>query len=85
MPICFHTPSEIDQHIQRLGWDTERGQRYLIETYGVRSRIKLSDRQLLEFLGYLKSLPTFTVGQTFENPKEKAVEVAVVHLSPVLG
>ncbi len=67
--------------------------------------IKLSDEQLLEFVGYLKSKPTFRVGQTvlfqgvrvvierfvndivavvrsFENPKEKAVEVAVVHLSP---
>ncbi len=56
--------SEINQHMERLGWDTEKGQRYLIETYGVRSRLKLSDRQLLEFLGYLKSQPTFKVGQT---------------------
>ena len=56
--------SSIDQEMTRLGWDTERGQRYLIEQYGVRSRIKLSDRQLLEFLGYLKSKPTFKVGQT---------------------
>ena len=98
--------SEINQHMERLGWDTEKGQRYLIETYGVRSRLKLSDSQLLEFLEYLKSQPTFTVGQTvlfqgvgvvierfinqcvavvrsFENPKEKAVEVAMVHLSLV--
>ncbi|MGK7885091.1 MAG: hypothetical protein AB4057_10770, partial [Crocosphaera sp.] len=92
----------------RLGWDIERGEQHLIEQYGVRSRIKLSDSQLLEFLEYLKSQPTFKVGQTvlfqgeslvierfvndivavvrcFENPKEKAVEVAVLHLSPVTG
>ena len=96
--------TEIDQHMERLGWDIERGQRYLIGKYGVRSRIKLSDRQLLEFLGYLKSIPTFRVGQTVlfqgvkvvikrfindvvavvrssENPKDKAFEAAIVHLS----
>ncbi len=56
--------SEINQHMERLGWDIERGERHLIETYGVRARIKLSDRQLLEFLDYLKSQPTFKVGQT---------------------
>ncbi|MDJ0731113.1 MAG: hypothetical protein QNJ33_14090 [Crocosphaera sp.] len=56
--------SSIDSEMTRLGWDIERGQRHLIETYGVRSRLKLSDRQLLEFLGYLKSQPTFKVGQT---------------------
>ena len=100
--------SDIDQHMERLGWDREKGRRYLIETYGVRSRLKLSDRQLLEFLGYLKSQPTFTVGQTvlfqgvrvvierfvndivamvrsFENPKQKCFEAALVHLSPVVG
>ena len=48
----------------RLGWDREKGQRYLIQKYGVRSQIKLSDSQLLEFLEYLKSQPTFRVGQT---------------------
>ena len=98
--------TEIDQHMERLGWDIERGQRYLIGKYGVRSRIKLSDRQLLEFLGYLKSIPTFRVGQTVlfqglrviierlindvvavvrssDNPKDKAFEAALVHLSPL--
>ena len=56
--------ASIDQEMTRLGWDIERGQRHLIERYGVRSRIQLSDRQLLEFLGHLKSLPTFRIGQT---------------------
>ena len=56
--------SAIDSEMTRLGWDCDRGQRHIIEKYGVRSRIKLSDDQLLEFLGYLKSLPTFKVGQT---------------------
>ncbi|MCH2247227.1 MAG: hypothetical protein MK111_21800 [Crocosphaera sp.] len=56
--------TEIDQHMERLGWDIEKGQRYLVGKYGVRSRIKLSDRQLLEFLRDLKSMPTWRVGQT---------------------
>ncbi len=56
--------SAIDSEMTRLGWVCDRGQRHIIEKYGVRSRIKLSDDQLLEFLGYLKSLPTFKVGQT---------------------
>ncbi len=54
----------IDSEMTRLGWDRERGERHLIEQYGLRSRIKLSDEQLLEFLEYLKSQPTFKVGQT---------------------
>ncbi|MEL4893945.1 hypothetical protein [Crocosphaera sp. Alani8] len=43
----------IDSEMTRLGWDREQGRRYLIEKSGMRSRIKLSDEQLLEFLGYL--------------------------------
>ena len=40
--------SDIDHHMERLGWDREQGQRYIIEQYGLRSRMKLSDEQLLE-------------------------------------
>ncbi len=54
----------IDSEMTRLGWDIERGERHLIEQYGLRSRIKLSDEQLLEFLEHLKSQPTFRIGQT---------------------
>ncbi|MEL4896832.1 hypothetical protein [Crocosphaera sp. Alani8] len=56
--------ASIDSEMTRLGWDIERGERHLIEQYGVRSRLKLSDSQLLEFLEDLRSLPTFKVGQT---------------------
>ena len=44
--------------LKRLGWTTEQGREYLIQTYGKRSRQVLSDEELLEFLRYLESLPT---------------------------
>ena len=55
--------SDIDAEMIRLGWDVERGEQYLVEQYEVRSRLRLSDEQILEFLGYLKSQPTVKVGQ----------------------
>lgn len=44
--------------LKRLGWKTEQGRDYLLQTYGKRSRQVLSDEELLEFLHYLESLPT---------------------------
>ncbi|MEM8778040.1 MAG: hypothetical protein AAGF26_04040 [Cyanobacteria bacterium P01_G01_bin.49] len=44
--------------LKRLGWTTEQGREYLIQTYGKRSRQVLSDEELLEFLHHLESLPT---------------------------
>ena len=54
----------IDKEMERLGWDRQFGQRYIMEKYGKKSRQRLSDRQLLEFLEYLKGQPKFKVGQT---------------------
>ncbi len=54
----------IDKEMERLGWDRQFGQRYIMEKYGKKSRQVLSDRQLLEFLAHLKSQPKFKVGQT---------------------
>ncbi|MEL4896112.1 hypothetical protein [Crocosphaera sp. Alani8] len=47
--------AEINSEMTRLGWNCDRGERYLVEQYEVRSRLRLSDEQILEFLGYLKS------------------------------
>jgi hypothetical protein len=44
--------------MKRLGWTNEQGRDYLLSTYGKRSRQLLDDRQLLEFLQHLASLPT---------------------------
>ncbi len=45
---------EIDEEMKRLNWSKGEGKDYLIKTYGVKSRLKLSDRQLVEFLNHLK-------------------------------
>ncbi|MGF1479866.1 MAG: hypothetical protein ACFB4I_10285 [Cyanophyceae cyanobacterium] len=42
--------------MKRLGWTSEQGRKYLLETYGKRSRQLLSDEELLDFLNYLESL-----------------------------
>ena len=46
--------TDIDAQMQRLGWSIERGRQYLIDTYGKRSRMRLTDEELLEFWNYLK-------------------------------
>lgn len=43
--------------LKRLGWTSEQGRNYLLQTYGKRSRQLLSDEQLIEFLAYLEQQP----------------------------
>jgi len=50
--------SQSDQELKRLGWTADRGQKYLIETYGKKSRQLLKNEELLEFVQYLQSIPT---------------------------
>lgn len=48
----------IDQttfEMKRLGWTQDHGKKYLLETYGKKSRHLLSDQELIEFLQYLQS------------------------------
>ena len=49
---------QIDAQMERIGWTVERGRQYLLNKYGVRSRLLLSDEQVFEFLDFLKSQPT---------------------------
>ena len=46
----------IDQELKRLGWTQEQAVAHLKQTYGKRSRLKLTDEQLLEFWSYLEAL-----------------------------
>ncbi|MEO0836413.1 MAG: hypothetical protein AAFY16_10605, partial [Cyanobacteria bacterium J06642_3] len=46
-----------DIEIKRLGWTKEQGKEFLMSHYGKRSRLHLTDEQLLEFLRYLEKLP----------------------------
>lgn len=50
--------NRIPIEMKRLGWTTEQGREYLLRTYKKRSRSQLNDEELLEFLGYLESLPS---------------------------
>ncbi|BBD58524.1 hypothetical protein NIES2109_13000 [Nostoc sp. HK-01] len=50
--------AKTDIEIYRLGWNVEWGRNYLIKTYGKRSRVLLTEEELLEFLNYLESQPT---------------------------
>ena len=46
-----------DIEIKRLGWTKDQGKEFLMSRYGKRSRLHLTDEQLLEFLRYLEELP----------------------------
>jgi virulence-associated protein VapD len=50
--------SKTDIELKRLGWTSEQGRNYLLQTYGKRSRFMLTDKEILNFLDYLKNLPT---------------------------
>ena len=47
-----------DIEIRRLGWTKDDGREFLKSRYGKRSRLHLTDEQLLEFLEYLEQQPT---------------------------
>lgn len=53
-----NTICHINAEMERVGWSNTEGRNHLIKTYGKRSRFQLTDDQLLEFLNYLKSLPS---------------------------
>jgi formylglycine-generating enzyme required for sulfatase activity len=44
--------------LKRLGWTNQQGRDYLVKTYGKRSRILLTDAELLDFLHHLESEPS---------------------------
>lgn len=46
-----------DIEIKRLSWTKEQGKEFLMTHYGKKSRLHLTDEQLLEFLRYLEKLP----------------------------
>ena len=49
---------QIDAQMERIGWTVERGRQEILNKYGVRSRLLLSDEQVFEFLAFLKTQPT---------------------------
>ncbi|MDJ0599558.1 MAG: hypothetical protein QNJ37_12030 [Crocosphaera sp.] len=55
---------QIDLEMAQLGWSTNTGKEYLLSKYGVSSRKRLSDSQLLEFYKDLKAASSQPIGQT---------------------
>jgi len=51
---------QIGHEMERVGWTQEEGRNYLNRTYGKRSRQQLTDDELIDFLIYLKALPSPT-------------------------
>lgn len=47
-----------DIEIQRVGWSRKQGHDYLMETYAKKRRADLDQEQLMEFLHYLRALPS---------------------------
>ena len=47
-----------DLEMMRVNWTKEIGRDYLLKTYGKRSRLHLTDAELVEFWDYLMDLPT---------------------------
>ncbi|MGB5770185.1 MAG: hypothetical protein WBM32_09985, partial [Crocosphaera sp.] len=50
----FEVIASIDMEMERLGWSKERGIGYILGKYGVKSRSKLDDVQLIGFWNYLR-------------------------------
>jgi hypothetical protein len=50
--------AQIGAEIERIGWTRKQGSAYLQETYGKRTRAELTEPELLNFLHYLKALPS---------------------------
>lgn len=50
--------AQIGTEIERIGWTKKQGSTYLQDTYGKKTRAELTEDELLEFLHYLKALPS---------------------------
>ncbi|HTL88338.1 MAG TPA: hypothetical protein VL134_02995 [Leptolyngbya sp.] len=50
--------AQIGTEIDRIGWTKKQGSTYLQDTYGKKTRAELDEDELIEFLHYLKALPS---------------------------
>ncbi|AFY32387.1 hypothetical protein [Calothrix sp. PCC 7507] len=46
--------AQTDTYLAQLNWSPNQGKEYLLQRYGKRSRLQLTDIELLEFIDYLK-------------------------------
>ena len=54
---------QLDEQIKRIGKTIGYWKQYLLEKYNVTSRLRLSDRQILEFWTDLQRLPAINEGK----------------------
>ncbi len=47
----------INQEFKRIGWSLSKANKYVLDTYGKKTRYRMTDEQLFEFYEYLCSLP----------------------------
>lgn len=57
--------AQIGTEIERIGWTKKQGSTYLQDTYGKKTRAELDEDELIEFLHYLKALPSKSQGIPF--------------------
>jgi hypothetical protein len=57
--------AQIGTEIERIGWTKKQGSTYLQDTYGKKTRAELDEDELIEFLHYLKALPSKGQGIPF--------------------
>jgi hypothetical protein len=50
--------AQIGTEIERIGWTKKQGSTYLQDTYNKKTRAELDEDELIEFLHYLKALPS---------------------------
>ena len=48
--------AQIDKEMERIGWSVEDGKKYLCDRYNQKSRLQLSDEELVEFWSYLRKM-----------------------------
>ena len=46
--------AQTDRYLAQLNWTPEQGKEYLQQRYGKRSRLQLTDTEILDFIDYLK-------------------------------
>ena len=62
---------QIDDEVKRLGWSVDFCKRYTITHYNKRSRLVMSDEELLDLLDKLRNLPTRKIIQPMSNRRRK--------------
>ena len=69
---------QIDLELTRIGWSIEQAKDYLEFAYGVKSRVRLSDEELLEFLAFLRNYQV-TSRFKIELPKIRLPRLTKIH------